>query len=83
MSTGKGFPLSEYVSEELLMREPGDPVDADEELLLSGLVDSIGIMRLVGFIESDLNISIPPEDVTLENFSSVAAISAYLDGRTQ
>jgi acyl carrier protein len=70
--------LTIFISEKLLMREDGARLAADEDLLVSGLLDSIGVMRLVGFIETDLNQPVPPEDVTLENFSTVRAMVDYL-----
>ncbi|WP_170422298.1 acyl carrier protein [Ruegeria arenilitoris] len=60
----------------------GQTVSDDEELLLSGMVDSLGVMSLVSFIEQTYGIEIPFEDVTLENLCSITAISKYADGRT-
>ncbi len=70
--------LTSFVNDELLMRSADDAIGVDEDLLMSGLLDSIAVMRLVGYIEDGLNVAVPPEDVTLENFSSVAAISQFL-----
>lgn len=70
--------LLRFINEDLLMRGSEAPVGAEDDLLFSGLLDSIAVMRLVGFIETDLHVSVPPEDVTLDNFASVAAITAYL-----
>ena len=50
----------------------------DDDLLLSGLINSLGVMRLVAFVQSEFNISIPYEDITIENFETVNAIDAYL-----
>lgn len=50
----------------------------DDDLLLSGLVDSLGVVRLIAYIEDDLRISVPAGDVTIENFGTVAAIANYL-----
>lgn len=56
----------------------GETVDASDELLLSGKLDSLGVMSLVAFIEKEKGISIPAQDLTMENFTSVDAISDYL-----
>jgi len=53
-------------------------VGIDDELFLDGVLDSLAVMRLVAFLESHTETSIPPEDVTLENFHSIRAIAAYL-----
>lgn len=72
--------IGEFVSTELLS---GRTVAEDDDLLLSGLVDSIGVMRLVAFLEEAAGIRIPPEDVTIEHFMSVAAIARYCASRGQ
>ncbi|MEX0278367.1 MAG: acyl carrier protein [Ruegeria sp.] len=55
----------------------GQSVSDTDELLLSGMIDSLGVMSLVAFIEQTFGIEIPFEDVTLENFSSIAAMTEY------
>jgi len=57
----------------------GKQVAADDNLLLTGLVDSLGVMTLVGHLETETGRVIPLEDVTLENFATIDAIATYLD----
>jgi len=71
--------LREFVVEELLLGTLD--VAADDDLLTSGLVDSLGIIRLIGFIEESFQVSIPPEDVVLENFLNLNVIDQYLSRR--
>lgn len=58
-------------------------VDATEEigesteLLMSGLVDSLGIMNLVTWIEEQIRVEIDPGDVVIENFETPAAIMTF------
>lgn len=56
----------------------GEIVAASDELLLSGILDSLGVMSLVAFIEKERGLNIPAQDLTIENFASVDAISDYL-----
>mgnify|MGYP001554403104 CR=1 FL=1 len=67
--------IKEYVVGELLS---GKDVGDEDDLLLSGLVDSLGVMRLVNHLEQQYSIRIPPEDVTIEHFMNIEAISLYL-----
>ena len=53
-------------------------LNSNEELLSSGLLDSLGMMRLIRFIERRFEIQIPFEDMTVENFNSVENITVYL-----
>jgi acyl carrier protein len=75
--------LARYITEALL--DPGarteNGIAADEDLLGSGLLDSLGVMSLVFFIEQEVGMDIPAEDVTIENFQTLEAIEAYLARR--
>lgn len=70
----------DFIARELLLNTGAAPGD-DEDLLLSGMVDSLGVMRLLAHLETTYHISIPPEDVVIENFQTLNAISGYLAGR--
>lgn len=72
--------LRRFVVEEILNR-PELALADDDDLLMSGLVDSVGIISLVDFIEEATGIDIPAQDVTLENFTSLDTIDAYVNGR--
>jgi acyl carrier protein len=70
--------LIRYLTEEILTLDEGETISADDELLMSGKVDSINVMRLVAFVEYTFGVEVPAEDVTLETFQSVTAIAAYV-----
>ena len=76
MNTAITEQLLEFITEELV--DDQTEVGADTELLLSGMVDSLGVLQIVGFLEAELDITIDPGDVLLENFQSVAAMRAFL-----
>jgi len=77
--------IDEAVREFILGKLVTDPeiteLASDEDLLESSLVDSLGIMHLIGFIESRFQFAVPGEDVTVENFESVSRIACYLQPR--
>jgi acyl carrier protein len=56
-------------------------IENDQDLLLSGTLDSLSVVRLVEYLEAETGVSIPPEDVTLEHFGSLNKIAAYCAGR--
>jgi acyl carrier protein len=72
--------LLQYIQDEFV-RGRGR-VTADEDLLSGGILNSLGILQLVAFIEERFNILVPDEDVVFENFQSVSALSSYLDQLT-
>lgn len=68
--------LTEFICADLLDGE--DTLEPDENLLADGMIDSLGMLRLVAFIEEAFDVSVPPEDFTIENFRSVEVLDAYL-----
>lgn len=62
---------------------PGAGAIADDDSLLdSGIVDSMGILTLVEFVEEAFGIQVDDDDLVPENFASVAAITAYVSRRS-
>ena len=72
-------PLREFIAEELLSGEL--PVGDDDNLLADGMVDSLGVVRLVGFIEQQFGYKTPPGDVTIDHFRTVNQLAEYLESR--
>jgi acyl carrier protein len=58
-----------------------EPIDESTDLLLTGQVDSLGVVRVVLWLETELGIEIDPLDVVLENFQSVGQMAEYLRSR--
>ena len=69
--------LKEYIREEL-MNGSNNELDESENLLAAGIIDSLGILRLVSFVEEKFGIEVPDEDVTIDNFQSVKSMSDYV-----
>ncbi len=72
--------LLRFVNEEILAGLSA-AVGAEDEIVLDGTLDSLGVTRLIGFVEEEYSLSIPPEDVTIENFRTIRTIAGYLRRR--
>lgn len=68
--------ISHFIIAEMGNEEADVTLSVD--LFASGLVDSMGIMRLVAYLESEFELSVPPEDLTIENFQSIEAMAEYI-----
>jgi len=73
--------LIDYIKKQLLGGRDKVPLTAEDDLLGSGLIDSMGMMSLIAFVESRFELKVPPQDMTIENFMTVEAISNYLNRR--
>ncbi|MCC6607390.1 MAG: acyl carrier protein [Anaerolineae bacterium] len=69
--------LKDYIRKELMNGANGD-LDESENLLAAGIIDSLGILRLVSFVEEKFGIEVPDEDVTIDNFQSVKSMTDYV-----
>ncbi len=74
--------LRSFLREELSDR--GGPLPGDTAPLLeSGIVDSLGVLRLLAFIESRFRLRLPESDLHPGNFESLAAISGLVARRSR
>jgi acyl carrier protein len=56
---------------------------ADEDSFLgTGLIDSLGVLQLVSFIEAKYGLSVPDTDLVPANFDSVANLASYIERRS-
>jgi acyl carrier protein len=70
--------LQQFVAEEILA--DGSIVDPEQNLLGEGVVDSLGMLRLVSFIELSYELKISPVQFTIQNFRSISVISSFVAG---
>ena len=54
-------------------------IGSEEDLLGAGLVESIGMMRLIQFLENQFKVKVHPRDMTIENFMTVGAMVRYIE----
>ncbi len=54
-------------------------IPTDEGLLASGILDSFGLIELVGFIESEFNFEMKDDEFTGDNFKDLAAVKTYVE----
>jgi acyl carrier protein len=65
------FPLSGDASE----------LEREESLIGAGVIDSTGVLEVIGFVEETYGIQIADEEVLPENLDSIAAIGRFVAGK--
>jgi len=71
--------IHNFIFDELLRGACDTPLNDDEDLIESGVIDSLGIMSLLIFIEEHFSIKISPDDLVPENFSSINTITMLVN----
>ena len=71
--------VTEWVRASAQARFPGAEVNADTNIIESGLLDSVEILYLVGFLEERFGIALPIEEFIPENFATAEAVAKLVD----
>lgn len=58
-----------------------EPIDVGTDLLLTGAVDSLGVVRITQWLEDELGFEVDPVEVTLDNFQTVEKMVAYAEAK--
>ncbi len=74
--------IKQYIAENFLFSSNGFDMDDDESFLEAGVVDSLGVVELVTFVEETYNFEVPDDDIVPDNFDSVDNLAAYISRRT-
>lgn len=70
-----------YIAENLIFSSNGYPYTDEASFLEEGIVDSMGIMELVAFIEDEFKISILDQEITPDNFDSIDKLGVFVSGK--
>jgi acyl carrier protein len=66
--------IKEFIKKELIRGKGISDLEDTDNLLESGVIDSLGIQILVSYLEKDYAIRIADDDLIPENFETVDAI---------
>ena len=70
----KNYILTELVTD-------GTQMSDTDPLIESGIIDSLGIMKLIGFLEDNLSVQIDDTELTPENFSTISTITTLVESK--
>jgi acyl carrier protein len=71
--------ITQYVVEEFLPDVSPDELAADHDLLADGVVDSLGLLKLIAWIEDRFDITVDDSALDPDNFRTVDAIDAFVE----
>lgn len=71
--------IRRYIAENLLFSENGFEYYDHASFLEQGILDSMGVMELVYFVEETFQVKVADDDLTPENFDSVERLADYVE----
>jgi acyl carrier protein len=57
------------------------PLREDDHLLANGILDSLGILDVVAYVEREFGITVADEDLVPEHFESLRRLASFVEDR--
>jgi len=70
--------IRDFISEEILFEDNSTGL-TDETPLLNGVMDSLGLMQLVAFLEEEFDVEIDDADMTADHFRTISDIQELVN----
>ncbi|MEX2030635.1 MAG: acyl carrier protein [Anaerolineales bacterium] len=70
--------LEEFIVQNIMVADGDVSLSWEDSLIASGIVDSLGILRLVAFIEEKFSVVVDDTEVVPENFETINAMSSLV-----
>jgi acyl carrier protein len=74
--------IRDFIASELMFEDSSASL-SDETPLLAGVIDSLGLMQLISFIEDEFAVAIDDAEVTATNFRTVGDIQRLIEQKVQ
>jgi len=70
--------IREFIAVNLLYSTEGFAYADDVSFLREGIIDSLGVLELVAFVEKQFRVTVAQHEVTPDNFDSVAKLAGFV-----
>lgn len=77
---GIGQEIQRYIVENILFGD-GEALKEDTSFQEHGIIDSLGFVELISFVEGKYKIKIKDEELVPENFDSLLKITRFVEGK--
>jgi len=70
-----------FILEEFLPGESPDDLDDSVEMMTLGILDSVAILKLVGFLEKRFSITVKPTELDKDHLNTLPSITKLVAGK--
>ena len=75
--------LKNYLLMELAADLGIESLSAEDDLLEQGIIDSMGIMNVIAFIEEQFEIAVEDQEIVPENFQTIKNMEQFIGQKQQ
>lgn len=73
--------VREYVLENFLYMRPDYGFSDTDSLMAHGIMDSMGVIELITFVQDEFGVEVGDDEITEENFGTLEAVSRFVQGK--
>lgn len=71
--------IKEFIVEEFMPDVPVEDLTNDYDLIEGGVIDSLGLLKVVAWLETEFDIGVDDSELGPDSFRNVDAISSFVD----
>lgn len=72
-----------FILDNFMFGQDADELDLEDSLMEKGIIDSTGVLELVGFLERTFDIEVEDEELIPDNLDSIGNITRYVERKTK
>ena len=76
-----GMRIRQFILKQFPLAPKQSSSEDESSLLESGIIDSLGVLDLVSFLEKEFKITICEEDLLADNFETIARMTAFVQSK--
>lgn len=67
--------IRKFIQDQFIFDQSGIKLDDGFPLLENAILDSLGIFQVLAYINDQFGLEIPPEDIHIDNFTTIHSIA--------
>jgi len=73
--------IERFIINELMFGDGPPKIDPDKDLISTGFLDSVAVLRLLLFIEEQFKVRIEDNEVLPDNFRTIEQIKTFIENK--
>jgi len=75
--------ITTFIVDEFLPDVPAESLAADYDLLSGGVIDSLGLLKVIAWLEDRFDVVVDDIEIEPDNFRTVAAMNAFVQSTSR
>ena len=73
--------IKKFIVDEIISNNNKANIGYEDSLIEAGVIDSLGIMKMLAFLDERFSVSVEDQEVIPENFETIKAISNLIGSK--